>query len=361
MPGSKRDAQSSSDLMPAEAPAAAIQAVTVPAEDGISGPLESLWERVRPFLQSQVALILVIVLLLVGSRLSPVFLTPRNLYNIVWAVSVLGIVSIGQTILLITANFDMSVSMVVPFAGIVTVGAQLAGLGLWPSILLGLLAGTGIGLVNGLIVMITKANAFLITFGMQTLVYAVALILTQARTWYTAIPEFSSLGRGQLFGFLHYSVILFLGLAVILEFALRYTRPGHYLFVLGANEEAGRRLGLSVNRLKVAAFAFCGFTAGLAGLVMTSRLGQTRAGGAVGMDFDSVIAVVLGGTSLFGGSGGTLRTVVGVLILGILNNVMVLGGVPYEAQWIGKGVVFLLVAASDAQFRRRASALLLGA
>lgn len=107
--------------------------------------------------------------------------------------------------------------------------------------------------------------------------------------------------------------------------------------------------------------AFCGFTAGLAGLVMTSRLGQTRAGGAVGMDFDSVIAVVLGGTSLFGGSGGPLRTVVGVLILGILNNVMVLGGVPYEAQWIGKGVVFLLVAASDAQFRRHASALLLGA
>lgn len=319
---------------------------------GGSETLERVWRGLRSFVQNQIVLLLMIVLILAGSRLSPVFLTPRNLYNILWAISVLGTVSLGQTLLLITRNFDMSVSMVVPFAGIVSVGAQLVGWGLWPSILIGLLAATLIGVLNGTIVVITKANAFLITLGMQTLVYAVALILTEARTWYTAIPEFGTLGRGQVFGFLHYSVIIFLGLALFLELFLRFTRSGHYLYVLGANEEAGRRFGISVNRLKVATFAFCGFTAGLAGLIMTSRLGQTRAGGAVGMDFDSVIAVVLGGTSLFGGAGGTLRTVIGVLVLGILNNVMVLAGIPYEAQWIGKGTVFLLVAGGDAFFKK---------
>lgn len=341
---------------PGSAPGSSPPSTEVPAVPRGFGILEALgwlWQRIRLFVQSQMALLMLILLLVVGSRLSSVFLTPQNLYNILWAISVLGIVSLGQSLLLITRNFDMSVSMVVPFAGIVSVGAQIAGWGLWASILAGLLTATLIGVLNGVIVVVTKAHPFLITYGMQTLVYAVALILTGAKTWYVAIPGFSILGRGQIFGFLHYSVLIFLGMAFFLEFVLRFTRSGHYLYVLGANEEAGRRLGISVNRLKIVTFALCGFTAGLAGLIMTSRLGQTRASGAVGMDFDSVIAVVLGGTSLFGGSGGTLRTIIGVMVLGILNNVMVLAGVPYAAQWIGKGAVFLLVAGANVFFTRR--------
>jgi len=320
---------------------------------GIPEAVSRIWQRVRVSAQDQVAFLLMILLIIAGSLMSDVFLTPRNLLNILWAVSVLGIVALGQTLLLITCNFDMSVSMVVPFVGIVTVGLQIAGWGLWPSMLAGLLAGTLVGLLNGVIVVLTKANPFLITLGTQTLVYSVALILTQARTWYATIPEFNILGRGQLFGFLHYSVLIFLGLAFILEFVLRRTPHGRYLYVLGLNEEAGRLSGVPVSRIKILAFAFCGFTAGLAGLIMTSRLNSTYASAAVGMDFDSIIAVVLGGTSLFGGSGGTLRTIIGVVMLGILNNVMVLADVPYEAQWIAKGVVFLLVVWTDTFFRRR--------
>lgn len=315
--------------------------------------ISRFWQRVRSSAQDQVTFLLMILLIVAGSLLSPVFLTPRNLLNILWAVSVLGIVALGQTLLLITCNFDMSVSMSVPFVGIVTVGLQIAGWGLWPSILAGLLAGTLVGLLNGLIVVLTRANPFLITLGTQTLVYAVALIITQARTWYATIPEFNILGRGQVFDLLHYSVIIFLAMASILEFALRRTVYGRHLYVLGLNEEAGRLSGVLVKRIKILTFTFCGFIAGVAGLVMTSRLNSTRASGAVGLDFDSIIAVVLGGTSLFGGSGGTLRTIIGVLVLGILNNVMVLAGVPYEAQWIAKGVVFLLVVWTDTFFKQR--------
>jgi ribose/xylose/arabinose/galactoside ABC-type transport system permease subunit len=315
--------------------------------------MSRFWERVRGSAQDQVTLLLMILLIVVGSFLSPVFLTPRNLLNILWAVSVLGIVALGQTLLLITCNFDMSVSMSVPFVGIVAVGLQIAGWGLWPSLLAGLLAGTLVGLINGLIVVLTKANPFLITLGTQTLIYSVALIITQARTWYGTIPAFNVLGRGQVFDLVHYSVIIFLAMALVLELVLRRTVFGRHLYVLGLNETAGRLSGVLVTRIKILTFVFCGFTAGVAGLIMTSRLNSTRASGALGMDFDSIIAVVLGGTSLFGGSGGTLRTVVGVLVLGILNNVMVLAGVPYEAQWIAKGVVFLLVVWTDTFFRKR--------
>ena len=315
--------------------------------------LHRFWRRVRLSAQDQVTFILLILLVVAGSLLSPVFFTPRNLLNILWAVSVLGIVAIGQTLLLITCNFDMSVSMVVSFVGVVTVGLQIAGWGLWPSVLVGLLAGMFVGLLNGVIVVLTGANPFLITLGTQTLVYAVSLILTQARTWYGTVPEFTILGRGQLFDLLHYSVVIFFALALILEFILRRTPYGRHLYVLGLNEEAGRLSGVLVKRIKLLTFTFCGFTSAVAGLIMTSRLNSTRASGAAGMDFDSVIAVVLGGTSLFGGSGGMLRTIVGVLVLGILNNVMVLAGVPYEAQWIAKGLVFSLVVWADTNFRER--------
>jgi len=317
------------------------------------GVLDRAWDWVRRSGRDQITLLLMILLVVAGSFLSPVFLTPRNLLNILWAVSVLGIVALGQTLLLITCNFDMSVAMSVPFVGIVAIGLQIAGFGLWPSLIAGLLTGTLIGVINGLIVVLTEANPFLITLGTQTLIYAVALILTQAKTWYGTIPAFNVLGRGQAFGFLHYSVILFLVLALVLEFVLRRTRYGRYLYVLGLNEEAGRLSGILVKPVKVVTFAACGFMAGISGLIMASRLNSTRASGAVGMDFDSIIAVVLGGTSLFGGSGGVLRTVVGVIVLGILNNVMVLAGVPYDAQWIGKGIVFLVIVWTDTLLRRR--------
>jgi ribose transport system permease protein len=335
-----------------------LQSMEIPATTqpiGSQKPANAFWARLLKLAQSQMALILMIVLIIAGSLLSDVFLTPNNLLNILWATSVLGVVALGQTLLLITCNFDMSVSMVAPFAGIVTVGLQIAGWGLWPSVIAGLASGVLVGFINGAIVTITKANPFLITLGTQTLVYSIGLILTQAKTWYATIPAFTVLGRGELFGMIHYSVIIFLSLAFILEFVLRRTPYGRHLYVLGLNEEAGHLSGIRVNRVKLITFTFCGLTAALAGLIMTSRLNSTRASGALGMDFDSIIAVVLGGTSLFGGSGGTLRTIIGVVVLGILNNLMVLADVPYEAQWIAKGVVFLLVVWTDTYFKQRQS------
>jgi ribose transport system permease protein len=150
---------------------------------------------------------------------------------------------------------------------------------------------------------------------------------------------------------LNYSVLIFILLAFILEGVLRYTKFGRSLFVIGANERVGRLSGFSTSRVAMGAFLICGFTAAIASLIVTSRNGSTVANVGVGMEFDSIIAVVLGGTSLFGGTGGALRTVVGVLVLGVLNNLLVLMNMPFEGQQIAKGIIFLLIVWLDTSGR----------
>ena len=307
------------------------------------------------FIRKFPAIVILIGMGIVGSLLSPVFLTTQNILNILWTVSVLGIIALGQTLLLVTGNFDMSVAYIVGLSGITTVLSQLAGASLPISILLGILSGVLVGLLNGTIIVLTRANAFLITLGTSTLVYSINLALTQSKTWYASYDEFLILGQGRLFGTIHYSVLIFLFLALTLEFILRNTQFGRSLYIIGLNQRTGHLSGIKVNRIKLFAYLVSGSMAALAGLIMTSRTGSTVANAGVGMEFDSLIAAVLGGTSLSGGKGGTLRTVVGVLILGVLNNLLVLLNVPYEAQQIAKGLVFLVVvmAGSNLQGKQR--------
>ncbi len=300
--------------------------------------------------RGNIAFILLITIGLLASLFSDVFLTPQNLINILSAIAVIGIVSLGQTMLIISGNFDMSVASVLGFAGIVAVATQR--FGLLPSILLALLGGVAVGAVNGLIVTRAKANPFLVTLGTQALVYAIALMVTQSRTLYSEIPAFNVLGQGRI-GRIPVSVILFLVLAVMLQIVLRNTVYGRYLYAIGQNKEAARLAGIPVDRVLVSTFILCSVLAALGGIVMTSRLNSTVANAGFGFDFESIIAVVLGGSSLFGGSGGALLTVAGVLVLGVLNNTTILLGVPYEGQFIVKGAVFLAVVGLDSLVKRR--------
>jgi ribose transport system permease protein len=306
------------------------------------------------FVRNEMPLILLVVLLLVGGMLSPVFLTPRNVLNILWAVSVLGIVALGQTMLLISSNFDMSVGYVVGLVGVVIILTQTSlGFGLVPSIAAGLLVAALFGLFNGGLVVLTGASPFLITLGSGTLAYSIALGLTGSKTLYTPITSFTALGQGRFMDGFYYSTAVFLVLALALEYVLRRTTYGRSLFVLGTNEVAGRLSGIRVARIKILTFVLCSLLAGLAGLMVTSRNGSTVANVGVGYLFDSIIASVLGGTSLFGGFGGTLRAVVGVLVLGVLSNLLILMDVPAEAQAIVKGAVFLSVVWADGILRSK--------
>ncbi len=313
------------------------------SEFAATGPVK----RIRNFFINYPAILILILLILIGALISPVFFTQRNLLNILWGISVLGIIAVGQTLLMITGNFDMSVAYIVGLSGITTVMLQIQGAGLFVSVAGGLLAGVLIGVLNGLIIILTNANAFLVTLGTSALVYSINLILTQSKTWYAEIEAFLILGRGKLFGKIHYSVLIFLIMAVIIEIILRKTVMGRHLFAIGLNQNSARYSGIKVNGIKFCAYMFCGFCAGLAGLVMTARTGSTVANAGVGMEFDSLIVSVLGGTSLYGGKGGTVRTIIGILILGVINNLLILLNIPYEAQQIAKGLVFLTVVCAD--------------
>ena len=315
-------------------------------EEGSWGWLRGVARAAR----GNIAFILLITIGLLASLLSDVFLTPQNLVNILSAIAVIGIISLGQTMLIIAGNFDMSVASVLGFAGIVAVATQR--FGLLPCILLALLAGVIVGAVNGLIVTRAKANPFLVTLGTQSFVYAIALMATQSKTLYSEIPAFNILGQGRI-GRIPVAVILFLVLALMLQIVLRNTVYGRYLYAIGQNKEAARLAGIPVDRVLVSTFILCSVLAALGGIVMTSRLNSTVANAGFGFDFESIIAVVLGGTSLFGGSGSALLTVAGVLVLGVLNNTTILLGVPYEGQFIVKGAVFLAVVGLDSLVKRR--------
>jgi ribose transport system permease protein len=229
------------------------------------------------FCKNYPALLFLVVLTVIGSIFSPVFLTAKNMLNILWTISVLGIVALGQTMLLISGNFDMSVAYIIGLSGITTVLAQLFGANLFVSVALGLLAGGLVGLVNGLVIVLTKANAFLITLGTGILVYSLSLVLTRSKTFYASIDAFLILGRGKIFGYIYYSVILFLFIALVLQLVLKHTVFGRSLFIIGLNQRAGKLAGIKTDTIKIFTYILCGMTAALAGLVMTARTGSTVA------------------------------------------------------------------------------------
>jgi ribose/xylose/arabinose/galactoside ABC-type transport system permease subunit len=294
--------------------------------------------------RTYLAFFLLAGLLAIAAALSPTSVALQTFITLAYGSSVLGIVALGQTMLLITGDFDMSVAGVMGAAGIAAL--LVLPMGVVPAVFAALLVGVLVGLINGMIVLRTNSAPFLVTLGMQLLLYGLGLTITQSRTLYGKSPEFDWIGQGFVFG-IPVTLLLFLVLALVLQVVLLWTRFGRYLYAIGNNREAARLSGVPVARIRLLAFVLCGTTAALGGLTMASRLNSITANAGLNFDFLSIIAVVLGGTSLFGGRGGTLRTVVGVLVLGTLDHVLILLGADFSYSAIVRGVVFLIVVAFD--------------
>jgi ribose transport system permease protein len=302
------------------------------------------------FVRTYLTFVLLGVLLLVAGTLSPSFLSVDNLISVAYGSAVLGVVALGQTMLLVTGNFDLSVAGVVGASGICTL-LTLPTLGTVGAIGVGLAAGLLVGLLNGVIVAVTGANPFLVTLGMLSLLYGAGLVITQSRTLYAHNESFKVIGQGRI-GMLPIALLIFLVLAVLLQLILSRTNAGRQLFYIGLNREASRLSGIPVNRLLLAAFALSGLMAALGGILMASRLNSITANAGLGYEFLTVTAAVVGGTSLFGGRGGTLRTVVGIFVLGALDNVLILLGASFSTSGIIRGIVFLLVVGIDGLSRK---------
>ncbi len=295
----------------------------------------------------------VIFLMLIAGLISPQFLSANNLSNILRQSAALGIVGIGQTIVMISGGFDLSVTAVMQ---LVTVMVAEISRGrddlLLPSFLACLLMGILIGTVNGALIARRRTSSFMITLAVAMIVTGARLVYTRATPSGTLPAALRPLSQGQVLG-IPFSVLLYLGLTLLASIILRHTTFGRRLYATGANPEAARLSGVPVASLRVIVFIISGFLASLAGLVLAAYIGYIDQWLGGGYDLDSIAAAAIGGVSLAGGKGGVWGTLAGVLLIRMLMNFVVVVGLPVEYQFVVRGAtVVLAVALYSVQWKR---------
>ncbi len=260
-----------------------------------------------------------LVLFLFFSVYSDSFLTLENMGNILNQVSLLAIMGTGITFVLLTAQIDLSVSYMATFTGVVAAYYTAAHMAQpWP-ILVALLAAAFLGVINGVGTAWLGIPSFMVTLAMSLIASGLSLWLTHGRIIFDLPPLANILGSGRIFGIKWLVIVAALTLLVG-HLILRYTRFGRYVYMTGANPKAAELAGVNTKGIVTAVMVIAAVTAGLAGVVGIGRLGSATPTAFDGMLIDAIGAVVLGGTSLFGGIGGIPQTVIGLLILGVLRN-----------------------------------------
>ncbi len=278
---------------------------------------------------------------IVASLMSPAFFTVQNIITILKQVSINGILAIGVSFVIIAGGIDLSLGSVVALAGVVT--ALFARNGEWLLIvplLAGLLTGTATGVANGLIITKGRTAPFIVTLGMMTVARGLALVVSDGRPISGLSASFNFIGSGSLLG-IPVPVIIFVFVAVIAATVLHGTVIGRHVYAVGGNENAAWASGINVNRVKIFVYSVCGFLAGLSGIILASRIttGQPNAG--IAYELDAIAAVVIGGTSLAGGTGKISGTVLGVLLIGVINNSLDLLNISSYYQQIIKGLIII--------------------
>jgi ribose transport system permease protein len=232
-----------------------------------------------------------------------------------------------------------------------------AGVPIWLSIIIGLLVGVVAGLLNALMITKLKLPPFIATLGMMMVARGVALTITNANAW--PAPEgFGDLGNGTIFGTgakfpgIPYPVIIMVAVALVFSFFLGKTRTGRYAYAVGSNEEAARLAGIKVNRVKVIVYIISGFLAALVGVILASRMVTSQPNSAIGYEMNAIAAAVIGGSSLMGGVGTVLGTVIGSFIIGILTVGLTMSGANYFMQQIVIGLVLIASVTID-KFRSK--------
>ncbi|SIR52739.1 ribose ABC transporter membrane protein [Halanaerobium kushneri] len=313
--------------------------------NNISGSIKdkSFLEILNKFKTGIGLLVLVIVL----SFMSPYFLTIPNLLNVVRQVSIIAVISFGMTMVILTGGIDLSVGSMLAFSGAVAAGMMVnSGLNVFLAILIGLAAGTALGLFNGLAVAKAKLPAFIVTLAMMTVARGFTLIYTNGRPISGFDETFRFFGAGYL-GRIPIPVVIMFILLIVIYILLKKTPFGRYIYAIGGNETATKLSGINTDKIKIAVYALNGFLAAVSGIILTSRLNSAQPMAGEGYELDAIAAVVLGGTSLSGGSGGVIGTIIGALIIAVLNNGLNLLNVSSFYQLVAKGAVILLAVFLD--------------
>lgn len=293
--------------------------------------------------------IALILLFLLASIASPeIFPTFKNIANILRQASIVGVVSIGMTVVLLVAGIDLSVTSTMAISACVLAHMSESfvndghnGLLLGP-VLIVIGIGLLIGLLNGLIIVLREVEPFIITLGTGQVLRGINYIYTKGSPGGTVTEFWSAFGSKSLFGVIPYAVILYGVLMAVFVVLLHKTVFGRHIYAIGSNSEAARLSGIKVKFHKIMAYVLCGLTASIAGIMLAARVRVGEPNGSTGYDMDAIAAVVIGGTAMSGGRGSLICTLAGVLIMAIMNNILNLVGADPYLQIVIKGFIILI-------------------
>jgi ribose transport system permease protein len=283
-------------------------------------------------------------LILASSVASDVFPTSRNFNNLILQATALGIVSIGQTLVLLTAGIDLSVGSVISLSTCLTTGLILGRTPIvFPVIALVIGVALLIGFCNGFIIIKTQVSPLIVTLAMMSVVQGAVFLYTKGPVG--EVPSAFSFFAWGKWGFIPFPIFILAAVAVAGIILQRQTTFGRSLFAIGGNEEVARRSGIQVDRVKVAMYMICSFAAALTGIFLSSRMGQGDPLAGERYMIDSIIPALIGGTSLTGGKGGIVGTIAGIFILTIVSNILNLLNVETYWQWVVTGLIVIVAVA----------------
>ncbi len=305
-------------------------------------------------LRSQEARVLLglILLVVVFSIGTPHFLDQRNLFNVARQITMLAIVAFGMTVVLIAGGIDLSVGSVMAVTGVVVAALMKRyDVAVPMAVLLAMLVGLGIGTINGLVSNYLGIPAFIATLAMMTIARGLVLLYTKATPIYDFPHSFDFIGQGYV-GPVPFPVIILAVVFALMYLMLRYTVLGRYAYAIGGSAEVSRLSGINVKLNSTVLFAISGLCAGMAGVILASRMGAGEPTAAQGMELDAIAAVVVGGTSLFGGKGTLVGTLLGAFLMGVLANGLSLMGIEPFIQMAISGVIIILAVTISARRRQ---------
>lgn len=303
-------------------------------------------KKMKNMLLSNGILIAIILLIIVTGLIEPSFFTWDNMLNILRQVSVNGIVACGMTVCIMSSCYDLSVGSIVSMTGVFTILGINAGLNEILCIFIGIGIGLLAGTINGILISAINGRggeAFIVTYGMQIVLAAVALFPSKGLFISGKVYDgvFKTMGSG------NFPIYIFLLVAVILHFVLSKTQYGRKLCYIGNNMDAAKMSGLRVKINRISYFAISGLLAGLAGVVLCSRVTSSNPTAGINYEMNAIAAVVVGGNSASGGSGSIIRTMIGAVVIGIMGNALNILGFSTNYQLIVKGILIILAVVMD--------------
>lgn len=283
-----------------------------------------------------------LIIYIVAALMNPRFIDIGNQLNILMQVSIIGIISLGMTVVMLSGGIDLSVGSGLAFVGVVTILALNASGSIVIAVLTACIVGSFTGLLNGLMIAKGKIASFIATLGMMAGARSIALYIADGGSLSGEVSGFSAISNSKL-GMIHYPIIIFLIMTILIYILMHKTRFGRYVYAIGSNEKAALLSTIRVDRIKIGVYSLAGLLVGVASIIETSRLNSISSSSS-GMQYelDAIAAVIIGGTRMTGGRGRVVGTLFGVLILGILNNMMNLMNVSPHLQGFVKGLIIII-------------------